>query len=310
MTNRTRNFGIGSRDMKKAANFALKETNLSFGSTATITERWKKFASFMNKRGLQTMEQVDQKLVIKYGKYLAELVNIGECSPAYAQNLVSAVNTVMTMVTLGKWNSVSPTKDCDIPERSYARTIPPTGINRNKFYSAIDELSGQSLDHGKAIAVLARELGLRTKESALINCHKALHEALAHGVINITEGTKGGRPRTIPITSESQISALKIASSTQASKRSLIPTEMTWAQFREGEIRQTREALQHHGISRLHDLRSAYACERYEAITGQQAPVLGGSVDRQTDQLARNQIALELGHGRIDVTNAYLGSRQ
>ncbi|MBI3774834.1 MAG: integrase, partial [Gammaproteobacteria bacterium] len=57
------------------------------------------------------------------------------------------------------------------------------------------------------------------------------------------------------------------------------------------------------------DLRAAYACERYEQITGHPAPVVAGErqANKHDDQTARQIIAQELGHGRIDVAAAYLG---
>ena len=58
-----------------------------------------------------------------------------------------------------------------------------------------------------------------------------------------------------------------------------------------------------------HD-RAAYACERYETLTGHPAPVLGGVItDRDQDREARERISAELGHGRIDVVSEYIGGR-
>jgi hypothetical protein len=64
------------------------------------------------------------------------------------------------------------------------------------------------------------------------------------------------------------------------------------------------------GIRGFHELRAAYACDRYQQITGEKAPVVGGgrSVNRSMDQKARVIIGLELGLSRIDVLVSYLGS--
>ena len=62
----------------------------------------------------------------------------------------------------------------------------------------------------------------------------------------------------------------------------------------------------------FHELRAAYACERYEQITQCPAPINGGKccqVDRNLDSEARRQISYELGHGRIDVVATYIGGR-
>ncbi|MDR5900380.1 hypothetical protein QC823_15550 [Halomonas vilamensis] len=87
-----------------------------------------------------------------------------------------------------------------------------------------------------------------------------------------------------------------------------MPPDKNWKSWRENGLRETRETLQKHGVDRLHDLRSAYACERYQALTGHAAPVLGGNAPRELDRTARQQIASELGHGRTDITNSYLGA--
>ena len=90
----------------------------------------------------------------------------------------------------------------------------------------------------------------------------------------------------------------------------MIPADETWAGFREGEIRKTRELFQLHGISRLHELRAVYACNCYQQLSGQLPPLMGGRVECELDYKVRLEIAEELGHGRVDVTNAYLGGRR
>jgi len=302
-----RNLGLGSRDLKKSGNFALRNGNLSFSSVGTITDRWKPFARYMHENNIQDLKDLSPRDLRAYGVKLAAKVDDEEISVSYAQNLVSAVNTVMTMATLGDWKSVSPTKDCGIPERSHIRTSPPDGLCREAVYRALDQL-GNEFAEGKAVAVLAREFGLRTKEAALLDSRKALEEANNNGFINITRGTKGGRKRKVPISSKIQIQALELCLTVQDSRKVLIPTDSSWEKFRGNQIRYAREALQQYGISRLHELRAAYACERYEQLSGVPAPVLGGK-DTPLGHMARIKVALELGHGRIDVTNSYLGGR-
>ncbi|MOA23223.1 Integrase [compost metagenome] len=144
-----------------------------------------------------------------------------------------------------------------------------------------------------------------------MDARAALRWADGHEHLTITAGTKGGRPRQIPLSNrEWQIKVLERAAAIQGSHHSLVPKELTWKEFREGEVRQARELLQRYGITRLHELRAAYACDRYARISGCLAPVLGGKAGREVDVRARMQVAEELGHGRIDVTNAYLGGQR
>ena len=62
--------------------------------------------------------------------------------------------------------------------------------------------------------------------------------------------------------------------------------------------------LHSHNLKGFHELRAAYACERYEQSTHHLAPINGGrcyQLDRRLDQDARVQISYELGLGRIDL---------
>jgi hypothetical protein len=60
----------------------------------------------------------------------------------------------------------------------------------------------------------------------------------------------------------------------------------------------------------FHDLRAAYACDRYQALTGHPAPVVAGerAAAKGDDMAAREVLSAELGHGRVDVVSAYVGS--
>ena len=74
----------------------------------------------------------------------------------------------------------------------------------------------------------------------------------------------------------------------------------------------SREILHEYGLKGFHELRAAFACERYEQITQHRAPINGGhcyGVDRQLDREARIQVSYELGHGRIEIVAAYIGKR-
>ena len=308
----SRNYGLGSRDMASAARIALNRAaqrgELSFSSVATLTERFSQFADAAHAQGIARLERISPDLVQASGQHLSAQVQRSELSPAYAQNLVSAINTVMHLVR--DWSSVSPTKACGIAQRCAVRDTPPLGVDRTVLKRSLEQLRGDDQIRAAAVAVLARELGLRSKEAALMNTHKALQEARERGQVTIVDGTKGGRPRTIPALQEQQLRALANAAALQGAGRSLIPVEQNWKQFRENTLRKGRFPLQQVGITGYHDLRAAYACDRYQQITGYPAPVIaGGIVDKYQDRLAREQISAELGHGRIDVVSEYIGGR-
>jgi len=304
------NYGLGSRDMAKAGvfacNAAARTGAMSYSTAATVGERWQKFAEFARSQGVKKLESVSRELVMAYGKELAK----SDLSESYSQNLVSAVNSVMSLATKGTWHAVSPTKECEIEKRSAIRVSTPDGLDRAQFKQVLQKMEGSGLGRQAVIADLAKNLGLRSKEASLFNANQALQQAESSGKVRITAGTKGGRPRALAI-SATGLQSLRHAAALQGNNRNLIPTGQSWKQWRGGGLRAGREALKGNGIRGLHELRSAYACERYAQITGSPAPVISGKVgDRKLDRIARETIAKELGHGRIDVVAEYVGGRK
>lgn len=122
--------------------------------------------------------------------------------------------------------------------------------------------------------------------------------------------TKGGRERTVPITTTEQRDALH-AAHRLAGTGSLIPANKTYIQQRHVYDGQCKAA----GLSNMHGLRHRYAQIRYETLTGWESPAAGGPgtaqldlSQRLADQHVRQQISRELGHERVKVTEVYLGS--
>jgi integrase len=121
--------------------------------------------------------------------------------------------------------------------------------------------------------------------------------------------TKGGKPRTVPITTPEQRAVLDAAWAL-AGKGSLIPPDRTYIQQRnlyDGQCKAT-------GLSNMHGLRHAYAQRRYEVLTGWKSPLAGGPSrvlltpeQRLIDAQARQTISWELGHERIAITAVYCG---
>lgn len=304
----SRNFGLGSRNMadagRMACDQAVKRGVMSFSSAATIADRWSKFVDWIKENHeIGRMERIENSMLVDYGQELSEDVKAGELSASYAQNLVSAVNSVMKLATKNEWQSVSPTKQCGIEQREYARQIAPGGIDRERISAALETLPPRAA----AVVELCRELGLRSKEASLINAKAAFKEASKTCIATISEGTKGGRVREVAI-DDRALQALKNAAIQQGNDRSMIPADRSWTQWRNSELRHARETIQHFTGGGLHDLRAAWACERYKELTGHDAPVCGGlRPDKATDLAAREQISSELGHGRAEIVAAYIG---
>ncbi len=289
--------------MQDAGRIALESTNSSFSTISSHSERFGQFKDFAKENGVARMERVDAQLVEKYGKELADKVDADEMKASYAQNLISSVNSVMSAATRGEWKSVSPTKDCNIPARCNVRSeVTPSKVDPAKL----------SLNERQAAVVnLAQDLGLRSKEASLLNAKEAYSQALERAAILVSDGTKGGRIREVPITNQQQIQSLKAAAQAQGGARAVMPQDQNWKSWREGGLREAREAVSESSTARgLHDLRATYSAGRYASLTGHRAPCNGGKIqDRNADREARQQIAEELGHGRIEVVASYIGGR-
>jgi site-specific recombinase XerC len=121
--------------------------------------------------------------------------------------------------------------------------------------------------------------------------------------------TKGGRDRSVPITTSQQREVLDAAHQL-AGAGSLIPAHKTYIQQRNTYDGQCKAA----GLSHMHGLRHHYAQSRYVALTGWKAPAAGGisskeltPMQRSQDRTARQIISRELGHERTQITATYLG---
>jgi len=122
---------------------------------------------------------------------------------------------------------------------------------------------------------------------------------------------KGGRARVVPLTHPRQ-RALLDELRKECRDGSLIPNGQTFIEFRKSVEFTTWGA----GIRNMHGHRHWYAQWRYQTLTGRQCPAAGGATyerlnraERSQDFRARMQISSELGHGRLAVTDTYLGSR-
>jgi hypothetical protein len=181
----------------------------------------------------------------------------------------------------------------------------------------VDVLCEHQMPRAAAIAQLARATGMRLREAILADLPRLQREAEQLGKINIQDGTKGGRsgasaPRWIKV-DEHIREALRYAEQVSPDgSRNLLAPDESYLDFQRRIVRPARVILHTHNLKGFHELRAAYACERYEQITQHLAPINGGwcyQLDRRLDQEARAQISCELGHGRNDVVSAYIGGR-
>lgn len=186
-----------------------------------------------------------------------------------------------------------------IPERHHI-------AGENKAKELDDRLDRITDTHVRMSLRLQAAFGLRREESIKFQpgyADRGDHIALKGS------WTKGGRERTVPITTPEQRAVLDDAHRL-AGAGSLIPAYKTYIQQRHVYDGQCKAA----GLSNMHGLRHRYAQARYEALTGWSAPAAGGPSRQQLspgqralDAEARTLISQELGHNRLQITSVYCG---
>lgn len=180
--------------------------------------------------------------------------------------------------------------------------------------------------HAAASLWLMFAFGLRFKESLMLRPHVDVATARqaegasgSHGedeggvvrYLDTHRGTKGGRQRYIPIDDalgrHAIAYACHVAKGTQGS---VGDPNLTLLQA----LRRLRYVMERFGITKRdlrvvpHGLRHQFAADRYTAQTGSPPPAAGGQrVPRDADNAARQRVSALLGHGRPQITNAYLG---
>lgn len=278
-----------------------------FGWCATTKARWKRFCRFCESLMIFEVEKISAEVLITYADTCAGLAT------ATAQNYISSVNSVMKILDKN-WKSVSP-KGLIGRSRSSVRKKSVL-FSYDDIRLAIEDLENQGEIELAAVVFLAANFGLRRRECVLLDIDVAIKEAKKHGSIDIVNGTKGGRGRSImrlvPC-SNSQLNKLIEINKNIKKRRSLIPEGMNLKDFYQRVSNYCLPVLKKNGIERIHDLRVYYACKRYELLTGFIAPCNRKNGDDSASALidseAREKISNELGHSRIQIVSAYIGRK-
>jgi len=175
----------------------------------------------------------------------------------------------------------------------------------------------QRLDPGKfhqitcpytrASLLLQIAFGLRREEAIKFRPGYAIRDGR---IVLKSSWTKGGRARSIAITSAYQSWVLDQVRTLVTGDGSLIPANSTYGEQLKRYEYQTLQA----GLRNTHGFRHAYAQRRYRELTGWPCPLQGGKrrhqmtdTERESDRSARALISGELGHARLSITDTYLG---
>ena len=185
--------------------------------------------------------------------------------------------------------------------------------NQNKSVS-LKDLDLSKIDTNIAQSLRLQDaFGLRREESMKFQPEYALDGQKIENAkyIRLKDSwTKGGRPRTIPITNDKQRQELRNAYALAVNNGgSMIPKEKSYKTHKA-----SFEAVTHGlGVGQTHGLRHGYAQTRYCELMGFDCPAVGGFRSLSADEIEKDKeirmlISEELGHSRINITSVYLGS--
>jgi len=202
----------------------------------------------------------------------------------------------------------------------------PAGYVRSYVAKEDRSWDGNGIDAAELIAEIAKTdpyvalqlkleagFGLRAKESWRL---RAAMDVLPSGMLHVHDGTKGGRPRRVPIEFDWQYELLgqaaRLAESANPGRGTLIPATYTQNQWR----RRFYTVLEKHGVTKdgvgvtAHGLRHQFLQQMYHRHCGEPAAVKGGGKvkDAAAHREAMRKVVEAAGHSRATKANAYLST--
>ena len=313
----TRNFGFG-KHMEWAGRKALEQYygNGHFATVSTHAQHWNLFCRWIQAtREIRDARDVTQQHLEEYADMLCKCVMDETLDVAYAQNLISSVNVVLEAMRGPLPIRIASPSDW-VGRRVTYRSEPPTGQEWSQVVAAGEQLAKQGMPRAQVVVLLCRYFGVRLREAVLANISDWIKQARERGAIDVREGTKGGRgneiERWVPCDKKGQYllaEAERICRSVGCGENMLLPDETYVSFVNNGEINRARLHLHKMGIKGYHDLRAAYACQRYEDLSGYLAPVLlpDNCAGYRIHWKTIATITMELGHERDDVIEEYIG---
>jgi len=290
----------------------------------------RQFAEFMkNELGICNIAKAEQENMQAYIDHLKERVDDCEIKHSTAANHISNVNTMYKFFDRHDLTIKASEHDLSRGARynNIDKSISEKTHEKFKEYlkNRYEETGDDRLRALERQVELQRFGGLRMKEASLHDGKGLRH----NNDSTISKGTKGGLERTFqssPEFKEAVKAAREFIRETATHSKSLIPDDHTFKEWRNFAYKEaqyfkdlTGERYNYHGN------RHNYANNRYEQITGVKSPIRSGihgndhirhiadekgvsyREAQQINKMARLEVSRELGHGRAEVTNSYLG---
>lgn len=219
-----------------------------------------------------------------------------------------STGTMKNRMSWLRWWAAKIRKANVVPRENEAAGIGQrSAFNGNRAHTSAQKITALPLRMQLALR-LQMAFGMRLEESLKFRVAQA---DSGDRLMMQASWCKGGRAREIPITHPRQVELLKQVHA-ECGDGSLIPEGQRYIDFRK-EVECTTWGV---GIRNMHGHRHWYAQWRYKTLTGLPCPAAGGKTyermtpaEKSADYRARMQVSSELGHGRLSVTDTYLGSR-
>lgn len=261
---------------------------------------WKQFSDWTATRGLHFISEVSADVVKAYAFELIQKVNAGEIGSHTAQNKVASINSMMEAVYYAvhesQWESIS-AKALGLRPRSDKRLSPPDTLKRNVYESRLEALRSSSRPHEIAVFQISREFGFTCTEASFFDARASwpsVQKWFPAGILCTVaawDGKKWSRRRHAPVTTSEQYLAVQFAAQAQGKRKQLMDDGKSVNDWREIDLRAATTIM-----GGFHEMRAAFACERFHAIAGYQAPCAGGIAPDKTEDINhRKLLAKEMG---------------
>ena len=259
---------------------------------------------FIKWSGVSDLRDISPDQVTSYYEVIAERVEGEEISQQYATNLISSLNIVLGYLSPYKYVLQKPSALIGRRDRKRKRAVI---IDCDPIVTLSYRLRRESAHDLALLVLLCRYAGLRLREALMLDFAEALKSYKKNFTINIIRGTKGGRKADRFIGPPKFLIKDIEAFAKKSGWSCLIPPDKNYVQRKNQVHCKLLPLLKDVGFKTLHDLRASYACERYKALTNQDAPILGGEPLDSKNIAKFLALSNELGHNRIDVLHAYIG---
>lgn len=288
-----------------------RERAVSFGTRAAYKYRMNTLIKKLSKMNMPV------KKISSITAHQVKLVFLQLESEGRSASWLANLNSVVRRfgIWMGKRDLCPPisflVSDPESAKRHYSAIVPKTwqanGVSPAKIFAQISSICPVTSLQLRLMALF----GLRVLEAIRL---KVFESRILDTQLLLTDGTKGGRPRTVDIETLEQRNLLD-----EVEARSMLHPLGLMMYDHSKSLQQSRRHFYHviemAGITKsdlgvtAHGLRHGDLCDVYLRITGTNAPVLGGGkVSVELNKQAVDVIKKRAGHGRDSVTSAYTGN--